>query len=57
MKTAKIIVLDSAGVTRAGVKYEARKEEHEVPRGPHLDAWLRFGQVKLVEQKPVSEKK
>jgi hypothetical protein len=41
-----IIVIDPAGVTRGGQKLPPG--EHEVPSGPHLDAWLRFGQAELV---------
>lgn len=46
----KIIVTEPTGVTRGGQKLPPG--EHEVPSGPHLDAWLRFGQAKLAEPAP-----
>lgn len=52
----KIIVTRPGGVMRSGQTLPPG--EHEVPGGPHLDAWLRFGQAKLADEKePKAPKK
>lgn len=46
----KLKITDPNGVHFGG-KILPVDSEHEIAKGPHTDAWLRFGQAKAVKEK------
>lgn len=52
----KIKVIDPAGLRLSGKKTIAAGEVIEQPKGPQLDAWLRFKQVEPVKEKAADTK-